>query len=156
MIGFAEDMSYNNGPMLSRECFDEFILPHYKDLVPMFKERGIPVLADSDGQIEPLIPWLKSAGIDGAYPLERQAGVDIPRIRQRYPDFIMMGGYDKMVMSLGEEAVRAEFERLLPAMRSGGYIVSVDHQTPPGVSLDDYRVYSRLLGEYARKGAEHS
>jgi uroporphyrinogen-III decarboxylase len=63
----------------------------------------------------------------------------------------MIGHYDKMVMPHGEAAMRAEFERLLPAMRSGGFIPSVDHQTPPGVSLDQYRIYLRLLEEYAAK-----
>ena len=55
---------------------------------------------------------------------------------------------DKMTMNRGEQAMRAEFERLLPMMRAGGFIPSVDHQTPPGVSLDQYRSYLRLLDEY--------
>jgi hypothetical protein len=33
-------------------------------------------------------------------------------------------------------------------MRAGGFIPSVDHQTPPEVGLDAYRVYLRLLEEY--------
>jgi hypothetical protein len=33
-------------------------------------------------------------------------------------------------------------------MKRGGFIPSVDHQTPPGVSLDEYRLYLRLLEEY--------
>lgn len=53
-----------------------------------------------------------------------------------------------MVMSQGEEAMRTEFERLLPAMKSGGYIPSVDHQTPPGVSLEDYKIYIGLLARH--------
>ena len=60
----------------------------------------------------------------------------------------MIGHYDKMVMNQGEAAIRAEFERLLPLMKTGGFIPSVDHQTPPGVSLDEYRLYLRLLAEY--------
>jgi hypothetical protein len=31
---------------------------------------------------------------------------------------------------------------------SGGFIPSVDHQTPPGVSLSSYRVFRRLLDEF--------
>ena len=84
-------------------------------------------------------------------PLERQAGVDAAAMRRQFPRFLMIGHYDKMVMPHGEAAMRAEFERLLPAMRSGGFIPSVDHQTPPGVSLDQYRIYLRLLEEYAAK-----
>ncbi|MDR3707993.1 MAG: uroporphyrinogen decarboxylase family protein [Capsulimonadaceae bacterium] len=153
MVGIAEDMSYNNGPMLSRDAFNEFIRPYYNELIPLIKSSGVPVLVDSDGQIEDMIPWLQEAGIDGVYPLERQAGVDIPRIRAKYPRWAMMGGYDKMVMPRGEAAMRAEFERLLPVMRSGGFIVSVDHQTPPGVTLENYRVYVSLLCEYSHRAA---
>ena len=89
--------------------------------------------------------------IRGVYPLERQAGVDVARLRQMHPQLIMMGGYDKMVMSQGEAPMRAEFERLLPVMRSGGFIPSVDHQTPPGVSLDNYKIYMRLFREYCER-----
>ena len=101
--------------------------------------------------LEDMIPWLLTAGMDGIYPLERQSGVDVARIRKNYPRLLMMGGYDKMVMDKGEAAMRAEFERLLPVMRTGGYIPSVDHQTPPGVSLENYRTYIRLFGEYAAR-----
>ena len=48
----------------------------------------------------------------------------------------------------GESAMREEFERLVPLMRMGGFLPSVDHQTPPEVSLADYRLFLRLLEEY--------
>jgi hypothetical protein len=57
-----------------------------------------------------------------------------------------------MSMTRGVEAMRAEFERLLPVMRRGGFIPSVDHQTPPGVSLKQYRDYLDLLWEYSERG----
>ncbi len=154
MVGFAEDMSYNHGPMLSYRLFKEFLTPYYQRVIPEIKKWGVKVLVDSDGDISKMIPWMTEAGIEGVYPLERQAGVDIARIRWEHPHFLMMGGYDKMVMSQGEAAMRGEFERLLPVMGSGGYIPSVDHQTPPGVSLEDYRVYLRLFEEYASKVVE--
>ncbi|HOD93079.1 MAG TPA: uroporphyrinogen decarboxylase family protein [Clostridia bacterium] len=150
---FAEDMSYNLGPMLSEDMFDEFLLPYYKQTVPYIESLGTIPLVDTDGQLEGMIPWLQRAGIRGALPLERKAGVDVNRIRQNYPDFLVIGAYDKMVMDVSEEAMREEFERLLPTMKSGGYIPSVDHQTPPGVSLENYWKYLTLLKEYSIKGA---
>jgi len=153
-IGYAEDMSYNHGPMLSKECFDEFILPHYQVLTKFAHEHGVKTLLDSDGDITTMIPWFQTAGIDGVYPLEHQAGVDIVKIRQEYPEFIMLGGYDKMVMNKSEEAIRGEFERILPVMRSGRYIPSVDHQTPPGVSFEDYKLYIKLFKEYCEKAVK--
>lgn len=148
---FAEDMSYNHGPMISKELFDTFMLPYYRRIIPVLKDFGVRVLIDTDGNVEPLIPWFKEAGIEGVLPLERQAGVDVNRIRRNHPDWLMIGGYDKTIMHLGEEAMRREFERILPAMRSGRYVPSVDHQTPPDVSVEQYRVYVRLLKEYAAK-----
>jgi hypothetical protein len=81
-------------------------------------------------------------------PLERQAGVDGMAIREEFPSLRMIGHYDKMVMNKGETAIRREFERLHPLMKSGGFIPSVDHQTPPSVSLEEYRTYLRILREY--------
>jgi hypothetical protein len=154
MVGIAEDMSYNNGPMLSYALFQEFLAPYYKEIVAYIKGKGIKVLVDTDGDLTQMIPWLREVGVQGIYPLERQAGVDVAEIRRQYPDFILMGAYDKMVMSQGEDAMRAEFERLLPVMRTGGLIPSVDHQTPPGVSLENYWVYRRLFEEYCVKAVQ--
>jgi hypothetical protein len=147
-LTIAEDMSYNHGPMISREAFDEFLAPYYRQIVPMIRELNIIPIVDTDGDVTMLVPWLQDVDVAGVLPLERQAGVDGMKLRQAFPRLRMIGHYDKMVMDRGEAAMRAEFERLVPLMRTGGFIPSVDHQTPPGVSLDQYRCYLRLLTEY--------
>ena len=152
-VTFAEDMSYNHGPMLSEGMFDEFLEPYYREVVPVIDEIGSTPICDSDGDVTEMIPWLERVGVQGVLPLERQAGVDGMVLREAHPDFVLIGHYDKMVMNRGEDAIRAEFERLLPLMRTGRFVPSVDHQTPPGVSLEDYRTYLRLLREYAELGA---
>jgi len=154
MVGFAEDMSYNHGSMLSYNMYKEFIYPYYMKQIPYIKDRGIKVLIDSDGKVDELIPWFFEAGVDGIYPLERQAGVDVAALRHKYPELLMFGAYDKIVMSKSEEAMRAEFERLLPVMKTGGFIPSVDHQTPPEVSLENYRIYIKLFEEYCYKAVK--
>jgi uroporphyrinogen-III decarboxylase len=150
---FAEDMSYNHGPMLSKAQFDEFLAPYYRRITYSLQERGITVFLDTDGDVTKPVSWYEEVGIQGFLPLERMAGVDVNQLRRDHPQLRMLGAYDKTVMHLGEERIRREFERLLPAMRQGGYIVSVDHQTPPEVSLDDYRLWLRLLCEYCEKAA---
>ena len=151
---FAEDMSYNLGPMLSRGLFDEFLAPYYRRVVPRLAERGITVFVDTDGDMTAMIPWLQAVGVQGSLPLERQAGVDGNAIRRQWPDWLMIGHFDKMTMPRGEDAMRSEFDRLGPLIRSGGYIPSVDHQTPPGVSLEQYRIYIRLLSEATGRSAD--
>ena len=144
----AEDMSYNNGPMISKKTFEEFLAPYYRQLMARAKELNLLTIVDTDGEVTMLVPWLQAVGVDGVLPLERQAGVDGSRLRQLYPNLRMIGHFNKLVMHQGEAAIRAEFERLVPLMKRGGFIPSVDHQTPPGVSLEEYRLYVRILKEY--------
>ena len=144
----AEDMSYNHGPMISEQVFAEFLAPYYRRLIAALNDLNIPLIVDTDGDVTQMVPWLQSVGVAGVLPLERQAGVDGLKLRRQFPKLRMIGHYDKMVMNRGEAAMRAEFERLAPLMRTGGFIPSVDHQTPPGVSLAQYRDYLKLFHEY--------
>ena len=139
--------------MLSKAMFDEFLAPCYRRVVPALEEKGIIPMVDSDGDVTRLAGWLEGAGLEGALPLEIKGGTDVAGIRRLHPRCRMIGGFDKLVMSRGREAMRREFERLLPVLRLGGFIPSVDHQTPPDVSLAQYREYVALLKEYARLAA---
>jgi len=150
---FAEDMSYNHGPMISPSMFEAFEAPYYGRIVPRLREAGVRVFVDSDGDVTDLIDWFAPLGVEGFLPLERLAGVDVAAIRRRRPRLLMLGAYDKTVMHRGEAAVRAEFDRLMPVMRGGGFVPSVDHQTPPGVSLRQYRAYVAIYREYAERAA---
>ena len=147
-VTIAEDMSYNNGPMISEAHFDEFIAPYYRQIIPRLQEWNAPALVDTDGDVTMMVPWLQREGIGGVLPLERQAGVDGMAIRRQFPEQLMVGHFNKLVMNQGEQAIRDVFERLLPLMQSGGFIPSVDHQTPPNVTIDQDRLYRRLLDEY--------
>jgi uroporphyrinogen-III decarboxylase len=140
-------MSYNNGPMLSKELFDEFIKPYYDKVIPALKKHNIIPIIDSDGDISMPSQWFSDVGVKGILPLERQAGVDLAKLRKEHPGMIFIGHFDKMTMSRGEAAIRTEFERLLPIAAKGGFLISCDHQTPPGVSYTDYQLYLSLFRE---------
>lgn len=80
-----------------------------------------------------------------------KAGCDVNELAAIYPDTAFIGNFNKMIMHKGEAALREEFERLKPCIDRGKYVLSVDHQTPPSVSIEDYRLYVRLLKEYAKR-----
>lgn len=153
---FAEDMSYNHGSMLSKELFDEFMRPYYDRVIPVLRNHDIIPIIDSDGDISIPSYWFEEAGLEGVLPLERQAGVDIAELRAQHPRMKFIGHFDKMTMNKGEAVMRAEFERLLPIAAKGGFLVSCDHQTPPGVSLQNYLTYLDLFREYAVKAGQMS
>ena len=155
-VTFGEDMSYNHGAMLSRELFDEFLRPYYDIVIPALKQRGVMPIIDSDGDISEPAYWFEEAGLQGILPLERQAGVDIAQLRAAHPGMRFIGHFDKMTMAKGEDVMRAEFERLLPTAAGGGFLISCDHQTPPGVSYGQYQTYMKLFREYADRAGRMS
>ena len=53
---------------------------------------------------------------------------------------------ERVYVAAKEQAVRKAWWAL-PAVRAGGYIPAVDHQTPPDVTMENYRIFVRLLRE---------
>ena len=139
---FAEDLSYNLGPMIGKELFDEFLLPYYRRVIPELNSAGTISFVDTDGLVEGIIPWYEEAGIHGCLPVECNAGNDPERIRAKYPEWLMIGGIEKRALSSGERSMKEEVGKKFSTARMGGYIPSVDHQTPPEVSLEQYRRYT--------------
>ncbi|MGA3218467.1 MAG: uroporphyrinogen decarboxylase family protein [Acidimicrobiales bacterium] len=143
-----EDISGTNGPLISPRMFDQFVAPYYLELVPMLRRLGVRhILVDTDGDFRRLIPNFMSVGVDGFLPMDVNAGMDIVSVRQEYPRLQFIGGFNKLCIADGQEAVDREFARLLPVIRQGGYIPGADHQVPPSTSLGDYRYYIARLGQ---------
>jgi hypothetical protein len=130
--------------------------PYYLKVIPGLKEHNILPIVDSDGDVSIPVSWFEEAGIEGILPLELRSGVDGARLRQEHPTMKFIGHFDKMTMNSGEAAMRAEFERLVPIAAKGGFLISCDHQTPPGVSYAEYQRYLVLFREYAEESGRLS
>jgi len=148
LIFFEEDLSGKNGPMISKDIFREFITPYYQQIIPFLKERGVKnVFMDTDGDFTMLIPEIMGAGLDGFLPIDVNSGVDIVKVREQYPTLKFFGGFNKLVLLEGKEAIEAELERLRPVIRQGGCIICTDHQAPPQTPIENYLYYTRRLKE---------
>ena len=156
VIYFMEDLSGKNGPLLSGEFFDEFVGAYYKRLIPMFREAGVQnIIVDTDGDFNKIIPNFIAAGVDGFLPMDVNAGMDIVAVRKQFPELKFIGGFNKLLIQEGKEAIDAEFARILPVVRGGGYIVGNDHQVPPSAPLELYQYYiERLKDVMAQAGAD--
>ena len=141
-------MSYNHGPMISERHFDEFIAPYYRRIVPRLQEMGAIMLVDTDGDVTRLVPWLLREGIRGRAAAGAAGGRRWHGVAAQFPELRHGRPLRQDDHEPGRGGDAREFERLAPLMSTGGFIPSVDHQTPPGVSLDQYRLYLQLLQEY--------
>jgi len=142
-----EDMGHKGGPMIGPKTMKAFMGQAYGELARFFKGHGVKtIIVDSDGNIEPLIPVWEEFGINGISPCEAAAGMDVVRLREKYPRLVMVGGIDKRKLSQGKEAIDEEVLHKVPALvETGGYFPGVDHAVPPDIALDDFRYYVSLL-----------
>jgi hypothetical protein len=148
VIYLMEDLSGSNGPMLSPAHFDEFVGSYYKRLIPVLKQKGVKhVFVDTDGDFTALIPNFIEAGIDGFLPMDVNAGMNIIKVREQFPQLKFIGGFNKLSIATGREAIDREFERLIPVIRQGGYVPGTDHQVAPSTSFADYKYYIQKLKE---------
>ena len=146
VILFEEDLSGVNGPMISPAMFDEFVGDYYKKLIPFLKKKGVKnAFVDTDGDFRQLIPNMLAAGVDGFLPMYVNAGMDIVEVRKQFPGVKLIGGFNKLAIAEGKEAIDKEFERLMPVIRQGGYIPGADHQVAPSTYLENYRYYVGCL-----------
>ncbi len=142
---FAEDLSYNSGSMISKDLYDEFILPYHRRVVSELHSQGTLCFLDSDGLVQDIIPWFMDSGMDGCLPCERNAGNHPAEIRRMYPEWLMIGGIEKRTLYGNEDVLREELLSMFSVAQNGGFIQSVDHQTPPEVSLVNYYRYLKIL-----------
>jgi hypothetical protein len=145
-----EDMAYTSGSMISREAFAEFLSPYYRRIIDFFRQNRIPnIHVDSDGLVEGLIPLWVDLGVTGVFPLERKAGNDLARIRDRFPRLQFLGGVDKRILEQhrGPGDIEEELERVRVILAQGGFIPHIDHHVPDDACWKNFAYYRRRLNE---------
>ena len=151
-----EDMCYRAGPLISPRMFREMMVPRYRRITRYLRQEfGVEFnQVDCDGNIHALVPLWADCGINVMFPLEAAHTDPYRAIEQLGADGSMRGAFNKLAMISGPTAIDAEFERLLPLMRSGRLIPHTDHRVPPDVSYANYLHYRRrkceLLGKVWR------
>lgn len=66
---------------------------------------------------------------------------DLLTLCQKYPCLGIVGGIDKTVLSRGKDAIDAATTKIVPLVKRGGYIPTVDHDVPPEASRHNYKYY---------------
>lgn len=153
-VWFFSDLGYKNGPLFSPAFFEEFLEPYYKKFRKWCDQNNKYMFLHSDGNMDKLMPAFVRSGFDLLNPLEAKTGMDVRALKPVYGnDITFFGNINAVVISEGtdkeiEEEVRTKIEAAKP---NGGFIFTIDHSTPPGVSLRN----NRFMFECARKYASY-
>jgi hypothetical protein len=141
-----EDICFNKGPILSPAYFRDVIAPRYKRIHKKLEKYGIDVwYTDCDGDVRPILPILLDCGINCLFPYEVNSCAHPGQLLDKYPGQLrIMGGFDKMQLIEGKQAIKAYMESLVPYVERGGYIPFCDHRCPADVSQENYLYYLDL------------
>jgi len=151
------DFGYNTGPFISPKHFGEFIVPYLTEIVACIHAQGKKALLHSDGCINELLEQIHATGVDGYQSVDPQGYMDIKEVRQRFPDWILMGNvHCGMLQDTDETRIR---ESVRYCLQHGGigkpYIFSTSNCIFAGMPPESYRImlreYRRIIGNSGTK-----
>jgi len=162
ILQMSEDCCYNHGCLISPKHFEEFCAPFYRKVGQLRKAVGSDMLTvDCDGNVMELVGWLEVCGVNALYPFEVKAGNDLFALRERFPEFILMGGLEKECINEGNEGtIEPEImDKVPPLLAKGRYFPNGDHGIQPPATFDNLCRFMTLLhevcgnpeGEFPRK-----
>lgn len=146
------DIAYSKGTFFSPRMYRELLWPYHKRLVGFFRDRNMPVIYHSDGDLRGVLDLLVEAGISCLQPLEAKAGMDVLELKKKYgPRLAFMGNVDFEAIARGPAEADEEIRVKVGLGKiGGGYIYHSDHSIPPKISLAAYRHVLELVDRYGR------
>lgn len=144
-----EDICFKNGPIVTVNFFRDVVAPRYKRISKRLHAHGIDLwYIDCDGDVRKILPHFLDSGVNCLFPFEVNGCAHPAELLNEYGrELRIMGGFDKIQMGYGKEAIKAYMESLAPLVERGGYIPFCDHRCPPNVAEEDYLYYLDLKEE---------
>ena len=133
------DFAADTGPIYSPRAFHELMLPRLREVSDICHQHGAYHLFASDGDLWPVADDLFGAsGVDGFYEIDRRAGMDLARLRERFPRLTLIGNISSHTAHLGtaDELVGEAVSAIEEAKRSHGIIVGISNYFVPGTPID--------------------
>lgn len=138
----AEDLGTQEGLLMSKQLFYQYLQPRFKKLYDMAKEYGFPVLHHSCGAIKEIIPDLIKIGMDGLDPIQVSAkNMNVKEIKAEYGKQIFLRGSIDTVVTLPfgtcEDVKNEVIDRLVNIAPGGGFIFNSSQELLPEISVEN-------------------
>jgi hypothetical protein len=134
------DMAGKHGPAYSPRLFRDLMLPRLRRISATCHRLGCYHLFASDGNLWPLASDLFGrSGVDGYFEIDRDAGMDLRRLRQAFPHLTLIGGISSRTLHRGtrQEVVAQVLDALQAARELGSIIVGVSNYPLPGTPAEN-------------------
>ncbi|HUT33063.1 MAG TPA: uroporphyrinogen decarboxylase family protein [Planctomycetota bacterium] len=131
------DFAGTHGPNYSPRAFHELMLPALQKVSDACHRHGVYHMFASDGNLWPVADDLFGAsGVDAFYEIDLRAGMDLRRLRERFPRLTLLGGISSYTLHRGtrDDVVRETLAALEAARELGSIMVGCSNlvvcQTP--------------------------
>jgi len=140
LFGGGIDFATNDGICYPPRIFHELVLPRLQRITEECHKHGMYYLTSSDGNLWSVANDLfGKSGVDGYYEIDRRAGMDLQKLRERFPNLVLIGNISSHTLHLGsrEDVIIETLSCLKEAKRSRGIIVGVSNYIVPGTSKEN-------------------
>ena len=148
---YTDNIAYNNGPFFEPRLFKKLYLPLFKKILKPAREKCLPIIFDSDGDIEWLIADLIKLGVNAIHPID-PGGMDIYRIKEKFgKDITIMGnvGQDYPLSRGTVEDVIEDVRCRIKVLGEGGrYVIKSSHDIGDNVKVENFMAMIDTLHKY--------
>jgi uroporphyrinogen decarboxylase len=151
-VWYCDDIAVKDGVMVSPALLNKYFFPKLKELAGRCRERGIPFIYHTDGNISEVLDEIQAAGVDAIHPID-PTGMNIYDVKQRLAGKLcVIGNIDVDLLLRGTpEEVEADVEKHLHLLGpGGGYVLGSSNSIPRACKSENYRT---MLETTRRSGA---
>lgn len=139
------------GPMYSPRVFHDLMAPRLQRISEMCHAQGCYHGFASDGNLWPVADDLfGTSGVDFFYEVDRQAGMELGRLRQTFPHLTLWGGINSATLHRGTvEEVRVETVTALEAAQAHtSIVVGCSNQIVAGTPPENIEMMLNTLRDH--------
>ena len=140
---------------MSLEHFKEFVMPYLQEVVDIVKEKSVPFIKHTDGNLWQILDPIVDTGIDMLDPVEPMANMDLRQVKEKYGSRIGLAGNvdcgQLLPKATKQEVVEAVKETLAKGAVGGRFILASSNSIHPAVKPKNYRAMveaGRKYGQY--------
>lgn len=144
------DFCSARAPCVSPDTFRHIVVPALKHHVEACHKHGMFYFYNSDGNFWPVAEdMFNTAGVDGWLETDRSAGMDLRRLRERFPHATIQGNIRVQVVHRGNpDDVRREVRECMQVAHDlGGIIVGTSNLIMPGTPPENIETLLKTIEE---------
>lgn len=145
------DIAYKNGLIASPEFLKKEFFPRLKKIIETWHKHNYKVIYHSDGFVWNVMGELIKAGIDAIHPIDVTSGMNIIKLREEYPNLVLIGGIDSIgLLALGTpRKIEKEIVKIITTIgQTEGIFLGSSIEIDPSSKLENIISIDKTLKKF--------